>query len=151
MAAVLISDALYQSRDRWPQETRQVHGISAYAEMAADPATGAVVVFPLRVNDTGGGTQIMLSTLHGRPTTGLPRYDYWERSEAPQRLLDIFEEAAEAEAGPQAYLAAEGIRYVLWAPWVQHGDGGPTMQDLRDLLGPAQADGELRWWRIGTD
>jgi hypothetical protein len=151
-AAVLIGDALYQSKDRWPLQTQPVHGLSAYAEMAEDPEPGAVVVFPLRISDTGGGTQIMLSTFHGRPTTGLPRYDYWERSDAPGELLRIFSEAAEPGTYAPSSLADEGIRYVLWAPWIPHRDKDAiTLEELRELLGPPQEDGELRWWRIESE
>ena len=116
--------------------------------MAADPEPGAVVVFPLRINDTGGDSQIMLSTLYGRSTTGLPRYDYWERSKAPAALLSIFEAAGNAE-DTHGYLAEQGIRYVLWTPWVQYRDkDAATLEDLSNLLGVPEADGELRWWRI---
>ena len=150
-AAILIGDALFQSRDRWPLQSQPVPGLTTYAEMAADPEPGAVVVLPLRVNDTGGGTQIMLSTFHGRATSGLPRYDYWQRSEAPEALLGMFESASAPEKDAQAVLSTEGIRYVLWAPWIKTADGGPGLQDLQALLGPPQVDGELRWWRIEAD
>lgn len=148
---ILVGDALYQSRDRWPRDSQSIPGMAAYAEMAADPEPGAVVVFPLRINDTGGGSQIMLSTLHGRATTGLPRYDYWERSKAPAALLEIFESASDSD-DTHRYLAEQGIRYVLWTPWVQYRDkDAVTLSELSTLLGAPQADGELRWWRIESN
>ena len=147
-ALVLAADALFQSKERWPLDTENIPGLASYTEMASDPEPGAVVILPLRINDVGGGTQIMLSTLHERPTTGLPRYDYWQRSEAPGVLLALFDEASEPGVDPEAFLSEAGIRYVLWAPWIGHGDGGPDLDVLTTLLGEPRIDGVLRWWRI---
>ena len=91
----------------------------------------------------------MLSTFHGRSTTGLPRYDYWQRSRAPNILLEVFDEARDGES--HAVLLDAGIRYVLWAPWIPHGDGGPDLESLTVILGPPRTDGALRWWRIDEE
>lgn len=145
-ALLLVGDGLRQRSDRWPRPVAPVPGLVALELMRSDPGEGAVVVFPLRVDDRGGGTQIMLSLFHGRPTSGLPRYDGW-RQRGTQQLLVWLEAAAAAEA-PGEYLWQQGVRYVLWTPWIPHRDGGPDSETLTALLGPPQQDGELLFWAL---
>jgi len=145
-AVLLIGDGLRQRSERWPRPVAEVPGLRALAAIRDDPGAGAVVVFPLRVDDRGGGTQIMLSLLHGRQTSGLPRYDGW-RQRGARQVMDWME-AAESEADARAFLGDQGIRHVLWTPWVPHRDGGPDADSLTALLGPPQRDGALMWWTL---
>jgi hypothetical protein len=146
IAALLIGDGLRQRPDRWPRAVTEVPGQTALAAIRADTGEGAVAVFPLRVDDRGGGTQIMLSLFHGRPTSGLPRYDGW-RQRGVQQLVAWMEEA-QTQPDPRTFLWQQGIRHVLWAPFIPHRDGGPDAEALTALLGPPQQDGALLWWTL---
>jgi hypothetical protein len=148
-ALLIIADGIFQSSDRWPRPSNSVQGIASYEVMAEDSMPGAVIAVPLRTNDTGAGSQIMLASYHGRSTSGLLRFDSWEQ-DSTLELRKWFAEANRSR-DPADHLAAKGVRYVLWTPWVQHEAGGPDLRYLTQMFGAPEEDGELRWWKLEED
>ena len=116
LAGLVIADGLSETRALWPRPSAPVPGLSLLEAMAADAEPGAVLAFPLKVNDHGGGEQILLSTLHGRPTNGLPRD--MQRQPATLQALDWMAAAAASE-DPAALLKEQGVRHVVWMTWLR--------------------------------
>ena len=148
-ALLIVADGVFQSSGRWPRPSNPVEGIVAYEAMAEDPMPGAVISVPLRTNDTGAGSQIMLASFHGRSTSGLLRFDSWNQNSTLE-LRQWFAEANRSR-DPADYLAAKGVRYVLWTPWVQYESGGPDLRYLSQMFGAPMEDGKLRYWKLDED
>ena len=113
--------------------------------MDRDWSQGAVLTFPLKVDDHGGGEQILLSTLHGRPTNGLPRD--MQRQPPTLTVLDWMEQAASAEDGA-AVLRENGVRYVIWMSWLRSRRDDLSLSDVEAILGEPEQDGALLWWTL---
>ncbi len=145
LAAAVIGDGLHQTADLWPRPSAPVPGRAALERMALDLSPGAVLAFPLKVDDHGGGEQMLLATIHGRPTNGLPRD--MQRQPPTLDALDWMAEAAAAEDGA-AVLEAHGVRYVLWLSWLRPRRDDLTLDEVEAVLGEPQQDGALLWWAL---
>ena len=145
LAAVSIGDGIHQTRALWPRPSAPIPGRNALEDMSRDWTSGAVLTFPLKVDDHGGGEQILLATLHDRPTNGLPRD--MQRQPPTLDALDWMAQAATAEDGP-AVLQEQGVRYVIWMSWLRPRQDDLTLAEVEAVLGEPQQDGALLWWEL---
>lgn len=145
LAAGVIGDGLRETSELWPRPSAPVPGRAVLEEMARDWSPGAVLAFPLKVSDHGGGEQILLATLHERPTNGLPRD--MQRQQPTLDALDWMAEAAASEDGA-AVLAEKGVRYVIWMSWLRPRRDDLSLSEVEAVLGEPQQDGALLWWAL---
>lgn len=103
-----------------------------------------MLAFPLKVDDHGGGEQILLATLHNRPTNGLPRD--MQRQPPTTTVLDWMAQAAASEDGA-AVLREHGVRYVVWMSWLRTRND-LTLTEIEAVLGTPESDGALLWWAL---
>ncbi|MFT5679732.1 MAG: hypothetical protein ACI8RZ_000637 [Myxococcota bacterium] len=143
LAAGVIGDGLHETAELWPRPSAPIPGRSTLEAMSQDDRPGAVLAFPLKVSDHGGGEQILLATLHDRPTNGLPRD--MQRQQSTLDALDWMAQAAASEDGA-AVLSEKGVRYVIWMSWLRPRRDDLSLSEVEAVLGPPQQDGALLWW-----
>ena len=144
LAAVVIGDGIHETAGLWPRPSAPIEGTAALETMAQDWGHGAVLAFPLKVDDHGGGEQILLATLHNRPTNGLPRD--MQRQPPTTTVLDWMAQAAASEDGA-AVLREHGVRYVVWMSWLRTRND-LTLTEIEAVLGTPESDGALLWWAL---
>ena len=145
LAAGVVGEGIHETRALWPRPSAPVPGRAALADMAADWSQGAVLAFPLKVDDHGGGEQILLSTLHERPTNGLPRD--MQRQPPTEDALQWMAEAAASDNGA-AFLRERGVRYVLWLSWLRNRRDDLSLDEVKSVLGEPEQDDGLLWWTL---
>jgi hypothetical protein len=139
-----VADGWRVTRTLWPPPSGRVPGAALLAEIAADPAPGAVLDLPLIGGTWENGNAMVAATQHRRATTALPRQtaSYLPETARLARLVD----RALAGEGPEearGTLAREGFRYLCWRPWL---DPSRRLDSLEARLGPALGDEELYCW-----
>ena len=145
LAAGVVGEGVYETAALWPRPSAPVPGRAALEAMAGDDRGGAVLAFPLKVSDHGGGEQLLLATLHERPTNGLPRD--MQRQQPTLDALDWMAEAAAADDGA-AVLAEKGVRYVIWMSWLRPRRDDLSLAEVEAVLGAPEQDGDLLWWAL---
>ena len=141
LVAGVLADTWRVTAPLWPRPSAPIEGRAALLAMRTDPGRGAVLATPLRVDDRDAGRQLLLATVHGRPTNALPRD--MQRQPPTETALGWLAEPAPAEA-----LRAAGVRFVVWDTRLRSRGAEPSLADWTALLGAPQADGALRWWRL---
>lgn len=123
----------------WPLPTVPVPGVAHMGELQGDD--GAVLELPLSGEHFASQQALLLASLHGRPTTALPRMAL-PAEQVVQRRLWV---PAFSSQDPPAALRALGIRYLM----LQSGDTLLEAHITKKIGEPMISDGLLRVWELG--
>lgn len=147
IAAAQVADAVRATSFLWPRPVHPPPGLTLAREMAADPAPGAVIQLPAKVDDGVGDLHLLTAVVHGRETSAIPRNArHLARTEKNLALLSAAVEAG-GEPG-RARLRAGGVRYVTWLDGIHVREGEADREALEVLLGAPRRDGRLSVWAV---
>ena len=142
-------DALRVHPDLYPRQVRQLPGLALYERMAADPIEGAVLDYPVFLQDTANGRHLLAATIHGRAVAALPK----DNNHVSQTgLLDDHVRFALKKGSPaeaRAHLFGQGIAFVTWnEELVGYGPAGVSRDALIVGLGQPDWDDGVQVWRL---
>lgn len=145
LALLQIGDSVRATGALWPRPGEVVPGLSQLREMQGDEPDGAVLDLPLEGLGAGrvGVEALLRATVHGRPTSALPR-DLSATEGLAQKIMD----EASTYTFPRGALREAGFRYVV-LPVARARDLSAAEQAFVAKLGMPSQTGALRVWDLG--
>jgi len=153
LVAIGLGDGLLATGPHWPRPVVPIRGLELISAMRGDRPDGAVVSLPLQGQESLGGYHLMLSAIHGRPTTAVPRYLFYGIAANQHYWAAQFNRISRAgnRTAARSFLRGMGFRYVLMAGKFDLRDGqfGLTRPELEALLGAPTVQGPIWLWDLG--
>ncbi len=141
--------ALQVHPDLYPRTVQELPGLALYQRMADDPTPGAVIDYPLFLQDTANGRHLLAATLHGRAVAALPRDN---NHVSHTGLLDDHVRFALDRGSPEAaraHLFAQGVAFLTWnSALVGYGPAGVNREALVRGLGEPDWQDGVSVWRL---
>lgn len=145
LAVLQVGDSVRATGALWPRPGEVIPGLSQLREMRGDEDDGAVLDLPLQGPGALrlGAEALLRASVHGRPTTALPR-----DVSAGESLAESILEEASTYTFPRGTLRDAGFRYVV-LPMSRVRDLSAAEQAFVAKLGTPSSTGELKVWDLG--
>ena len=145
LALLQVGDSVRATGVLWPRPGEPIPGLSQLREIRGDTKDGAVLDLPTAGLGAGrvGVEALLRATVHGRPTSALPR----DSSSSESLAVKIMDEAS-TYTFPRVALREAGFRYVV-LPMDRIRELSASEQAFVAKLGMPASTDALRIWDLG--